>query len=101
MTDDTSQLWLLMTKFFSLQHDLNDLVTERESLFRAPLDFSRIKTYFRDLEAMTRSLRNALQEVERLAPLNSVLWKKLEQEKFEGTINQTYRVLQDVSERNR
>lgn len=90
-----------MTKFFSLQHDLNDLVRERESLFRAPLDFPRLKTYFQDLETVTARLKKTLQEIEKLAPLNSALWKKLEQEKFEGTINQTYRVLQDVSERNR
>ncbi len=102
MPDNTAnQLWPLVTKFFSLQHDLKDLVAQREPLFSAPLDFPRLKSYLQEVEIVSDRLKKCLQEIERLAPLNSPLWVTLQEETFQGTINQTYPLLKDVSERNR
>lgn len=101
MPDTDINLWPLVTKFFSLQHDLKDLIAQREPLFSAPLDFPRLKSYFQDLEVLTARLKKSLQEIEKIAPLNSAAWAVLQQETFQGTINQTYPLLKDVNERNR
>ena len=99
--DTTNRLWALITKFFSLHHDLSDLVLQREKLFRVLLDFQMLRSYFQDVETVTGRLKNTLNEAEKLAPPNSHLWKALQEEVFEGRINQTYLLLKDVSERNR
>lgn len=95
-----TQLWPLIIKFFSLHHDLVDLIAQRESLFRAPLDFPRLKSYFQEIEIVLGRLKQTLQEIQRLAPQNSPLWNQIEEGWFRGTINEVYPLLKDLTDRN-